>query len=59
MSGSRSNTEAQEEESLGTGGLERARQGLSGRNRKMMDAEEEATYGPKPKKKAQKEETED
>lgn len=47
---SRSNKEARETK-LGTGGLEQARKGMSGRGRKMMDAEEEAMSGPKPKKK--------
>lgn len=46
----RSNKE-QREQTLGTGGLEQARKSMSGRGRKMMDAEEEAMSGPKPKKK--------
>lgn len=43
MSGSRSNSEVQE--TLGTGGLEKARKSLSGRRRKIDAALEEAETG--------------
>lgn len=42
---------AKEERELGTGALEKARKGLTGRRKTMQEAEDEAIYGPKKKKK--------